>query len=291
MDLELPPKVHVATRDGDVGQVLCDELNRLGALAYTAGDVPVAGPVEVVVSDLPRIEATRLAGLPSAETAGGNEQRHVGFVGLGTATWADVTLPADSSPREIWLTCTLVAQIVRLRAQRNAALLRAAEFERLSQLDALTGVANRRAWDEQLHEACRSPGTGGWVALVDLDGFKAVNGALGHPAGDDVLRRVAQAMAGALTSGRLLARLGGDEFGVLLRDMDEEDAVTVLDRLCAVVRAAELPHGCAPLSASIGVVAVGGPEVQPQRVLIAADRALRAAKQAGGDQVVRGTIG
>ncbi len=287
----LPPKVLVLTRDPDAGNVLCDQLRRLGAEVCAAGEIPIADRAfEVVVTDLSQADAASRSGLPLAERTGFDEPQSVGVIGLGACTCGVVTLKDDCPPRELWLACTLLAEVVRLRNQRNAALRRAEEGERLAQLDALTGVANRRAWDEQLHDACRAPAEDCWMALVDLDGFKAINAACGHPAGDDVLRRVAQAMAGALSAGQLLARLGGDEFGVLLRDLDEENSVAALHHLCAAVHATEVPHGCVPLTASVAYVAVAAPGISSRQGIDAADRVLRAAKQAGGDRIVRGAL-
>ncbi len=115
--------------------------------------------------------------------------------------------------------------------------------------DALTGLANRRMWDERLEQELERAGRSGTalsVVTVDLDGFKAVNDAGGHGAGDRLLRDLARAWRGVVRGGGdCLARLGGDEFGLLAPGTDELGARALAKRL-----ADALPQG---VSASFGV--------------------------------------
>lgn len=104
----------------------------------------------------------------------------------------------------------------------------------LAEHDPLTGVPNRRAWESQVPQAiarAEHSGTPLGVALLDLNGFKAVNDTLGHDAGDRVLREVAAAWRTQLRDSDLLARLGGDEFAVLLPDCAEGDLSELARRL------------------------------------------------------------
>ena len=115
--------------------------------------------------------------------------------------------------------------------------------------DVLTGLANRRMWDERLEEemerSVRS-GTALSVVMVDLDGFKAVNDAGGHEAGDRLLQDLARAWQAAVRGGGdFLARLGGDEFGLLAPGSDEIGARALAKRLAEAI-----PQG---VSASVGV--------------------------------------
>ena len=113
-----------------------------------------------------------------------------------------------------------------LRDGLNTELERAAEEARR---DALTGLANRLAWDEALSAVeTESPAS---IVLVDCRGLKAINDTYGHGQGDEVLCRVAAALTAAVRSEDLVARLGGDEFGILLRSADEAMAQTVVDRI------------------------------------------------------------
>jgi diguanylate cyclase (GGDEF)-like protein len=134
--------------------------------------------------------------------------------------------------------------------------------------DALTGLANRRSFDEHVQrELARAARTSRPVALLalDLDGFKQVNDEQGHAAGDRLLVAAGHAWAGVLRDGEMLARSGGDEFVVLLPETDAAGAATVADRLSAATPA--------PLGVSIGT-AVSGPDEQADALLSRADRDL-----------------
>ena len=142
--------------------------------------------------------------------------------------------------------------------------------------DALTGVANRRAWDETL-AAATSRGGAVFVVMLDLDHFKAYNDVHGHLGGDALLRAAAAAWRAELRATDLLARYGGEEFGVLLTGCDLSDAVATADRLRAA-----LPGG---VTCSTGVAALS-PHETPAQLLGRADAALYAAKAAGRDRTV-----
>ena len=148
------------------------------------------------------------------------------------------------------------------------------EVGRLARTDALTGVANRRAWDDELpRELARSArsGTPLCVALLDLDHFKAYNDRHGHQAGDRLLKAAAAAWQARLRKTDLLARYGGEEFAVLLPDCGMDNAMEIAERL----RTAQ-PEG----TCSLGVAAWDGHEGAAQLVS-RADRALYAAKEGG----------
>jgi diguanylate cyclase (GGDEF)-like protein len=148
------------------------------------------------------------------------------------------------------------------------------EVERLARTDGLTGVANRRAWDDELpRELARSARSGKrpCVALLDLDHFKAYNDRHGHQAGDRLLKAAAAAWQGKLRKTDLLARYGGEEFAVLLPDCHLADAMEIAERL----RTAQPEVTC-----SLGVAAWDGRE-DAARLVARADRALYAAKAGG----------
>ncbi len=128
--------------------------------------------------------------------------------------------------------------------------------------------------------------------MIDVDQFKAYNDSAGHPAGDDCLRRVAQALrSGAPRDSSILARYGGEEFAMLIEDADTESAQVIAERLRQSVLALALPHPSsdvsASITASIGVASrVPSSEHDDTRTLvIAADAALYRAKQAGRNKV------
>jgi diguanylate cyclase (GGDEF)-like protein len=183
----------------------------------------------------------------------------------------------------------------RLVEERTRALAEAnLRLERLSSLDGLTGVANRRRFDEVLElEWRRASRSGAPVSLVmlDLDYFKDFNDAHGHLAGDERLRLVADALSSTVgRAGDLVARYGGEEFVVLLPGTTGRDAAALAERLRAAVEALKLPHDASPTSevATLSAgVATAFPEerASPEALLAAADAALYRAKREGRNRV------
>ncbi|HEY0804017.1 MAG TPA: GGDEF domain-containing protein, partial [Pseudonocardiaceae bacterium] len=150
--------------------------------------------------------------------------------------------------------------------------------------DQLTGLPNRRALDEQLNLLIATRGTMPVaIALVDLDGFKAVNDRASHAEGDDVLRGVASTLRNTLRGGDLIARYGGDEFVALLPGAPLNAAEAALNR--AVRAVTNLPLDLSRgVTLSVGVVAVRPNETQSS-VLARADAAMYLAKRSGGNSV------
>ncbi|MEL7210191.1 MAG: GGDEF domain-containing protein, partial [Actinomycetota bacterium] len=120
-----------------------------------------------------------------------------------------------------------IAARVALEHEQERTLALVAELDRMTREDSLTGLANRRAWDEGLDRACALAERNGCpfaVVLLDLDRFKAVNDRYGHVRGDEVLETVATALRGRVRAADLLARIGGDEFAVLCAATDADEA-------------------------------------------------------------------
>ena len=165
---------------------------------------------------------------------------------------------------------TLAQEIERRRVTEE-------DLRELSERDALTGVLNRRAWDQLLSSALRKGVQPLFVALLDLDHFKNYNDRHGHLAGDELLRHAARAWRSAVRAGDVLARYGGEEFAVLLAGCEEERAIEIAERL----RRAPLDHD---QRVSIGLARWDGREA-PRSLVERADRALYVAKRAGRDRV------
>ena len=152
--------------------------------------------------------------------------------------------------------------------------------------DALTGLCNRSRFtaevDAELRRASRSTA----VLFLDLDDFKTINDSMGHHVGDELLRAVARRLEGAIKISDLVARLGGDEFAVLLRDVDEDRAQSVADRLARVLSEPfELDIGAVNVGTSVGIAQHAGDDpVSAATLLRNADAAMYAAKRDGGTQ-------
>lgn len=155
--------------------------------------------------------------------------------------------------------------------------------------DALTGLPNRRYFDEYLALLARRRRAEDKVGvlMVDIDRFKKLNDTYGHAVGDHVLREVAQAIAGAVRQGDVPARFGGEEFVVLLRNPGPRVAVDVGERVRRAVADLDLRRlGVAKVSVSVGVAVADRPEMELDDVIDDADRALYRAKRDGRDRVV-----
>ncbi|MEW6706966.1 MAG: diguanylate cyclase [Pseudomonadota bacterium] len=166
-----------------------------------------------------------------------------------------------------------------------------ARLERLSETDALTGLANRRLFDRRLAEEwahAAQRGTPLSLLMIDVDHFKRFNDRHGHQEGDACLREVAQILHDcALRAGDLVARYGGEEFAVLLPQTGGEDAARIAQRCLDAVDAAAIPHGDSPtaghVTLSIGVAVAQGddPASDARTLLRSADAALYRAKRHG----------
>jgi len=168
-------------------------------------------------------------------------------------------------------------------------------LQQLSAVDGLTGAANRREFDETLkQEWARSGRTGQSLALVliDIDLFKRHNDTYGHLAGDECLKRVADALRQcARRPADVVARYGGEEFVVLLPGVDVNGAALVAERMRTTVASIRLPHVNNPtgpdITVSLGVAAaVANSALSSQMLVSAADEALYQAKAVGRNQVM-----
>ena len=172
-------------------------------------------------------------------------------------------------------------------ALHNAALLE--EVERLATRDGLTGLANRRLFEESLdRETARAQrlGTPLSLLILDIDHFKQINDSYGHPAGDRVLREMGEAIGASTKSFDVAARYGGDEFVVLLPDCNASDAVGVADRVRGEI--AQRVHDV-PVTVSAGAATLPDNAIDAERLVAAADSALYEAKHNGRDRTAAST--
>ncbi len=173
-----------------------------------------------------------------------------------------------------------------------AALARAYSYREATanaSTDPLTGLPNRRYFDEFCGLLARRRRAGDAVAvlMIDIDKFKVLNDTYGHPVGDEVLKAVAGAIVSAVREEDVPARVGGEEFAVLLRNPGPEVALEVGERVREAVRALDLrAHGVPGVSVSVGVANARGADEPIPGLIERADRALLRAKRAGRDRVV-----
>ena len=154
--------------------------------------------------------------------------------------------------------------------------------------DGLTGLFNRRSWDQQIDElfsAYRKGGRSFVVALIDIDHFKAINDNHGHQAGDEVLQRLASILSTELSDALMVARFGGEEFAVILEGPLRIAAVKMDDLRKRVAREA-FPAGSIQLDVTISVgLSEPRDDLVPEPVVRRADEALYAAKNIGRNRV------
>jgi len=173
-------------------------------------------------------------------------------------------------------------------------------LQRLSSLDGLTGIANRRSFDETLQkEWNRAMRNEKYIGLImlDIDFFKLYNDHYGHQGGDDCLKKVAKGLDSAIhRETDFLARYGGEEFSAILPDTDLNGSAKVAEEMRQAIKALRLEHAKSKVtdivSISIGVAAVIPQKgTDPDILIAAADQALYKAKEDGRDRVKSGQVG
>lgn len=250
-------------------------------------DAPRSGPIVGTVGE-DRYYATRLAQLARlslSETA-------------AAALWKDADAHrrrlSEQLGRDVGMRVALLDHITNVSPRRSTAVIIAPEalatLEHEALADRLTGLFNRRHFDEQLLRECarmRRYGTSTALVLLDVDRLKLVNDGEGHRAGDEVLQGVASIVRACLRTTDFPFRFGGDEFAALLTEADAAESLRVAERVRREVADA-FQQRPVRVTASIGVAmlaAIPGVRMDVE-VFERADRALFDAKRRGGDRVV-----
>jgi diguanylate cyclase (GGDEF)-like protein/PAS domain S-box-containing protein len=190
--------------------------------------------------------------------------------------WRWLLWSSYSDGRQVYSVAQDITDRKRLEAEREELLAR---VEAMARTDALTGLPNRRAWDEELRRELARAGRQGHalaVVMLDLDRFKAFNDEHGHQAGDGVLAELGRAWRTVVRVSDLVARYGGEEFAALLPACPPDEAIAAIERLRDVIPAAQ--------TCSAGVAYWDGHE-SPEALTGRADLALYQAKRAGRDRV------
>ncbi len=286
------PAILLLTDDPRQRQRWAEALAPLSAQVYGGwSEAPRDALIDVVVTDQP-FNAESLSGpghlLPQPDIA---------VVAVAAPLPADVSpavdvlLPHDFAPRELLVACRLLGEIVRLRRERKEGAQTQHALRQLALTDPLTGLANLRAWDEQLtHKflvAQRERRTL-CIAVFDVDRFKLVNDQYGHAVGDALLRSVGSQLAAAVRPGDQVARLGGDEFGLLVLGIAPQDASALVERVRHSLRQAPTADRASEVTASAGWAFFSAEKelATPEALYQAADSALRRAKAEGRDRTV-----
>ena len=163
-------------------------------------------------------------------------------------------------------------------------------LEREASHDSLTGLKNRRRFEEDLRTAMarsRREGTTGALLMIDLDNFKRVNDSRGHPAGDRLIKEIAEVLRRRTRESDALARLGGDEFAIVLPRCSLSEARVVAEAIAEAIRQhAPEDTDVEPITASVGIAMFGDdPRVSFASLVSEADTAMYAAKDSGRDGV------
>lgn len=158
---------------------------------------------------------------------------------------------------------------------------RSVELESLAYRDSLTGLWNRRAYDDRIDELLAAGTSPGSALMLDVDSFKKINDTHGHEVGDEALVRVGRAILKALRPSDFAARYGGDEFVVLLPGMDSDDAGRLAERIRSGVEGSAAQPA---MTVSVGVARLSK---DSRATGLAVDSALYEAKKSGRNTVVR----
>jgi diguanylate cyclase (GGDEF)-like protein len=220
-----------------------------------------------------------------------------GAAHLSAESWCDMPrvgrrryLAADASP--IFDERGKLSAVVQTLRDMTDEKQAQAALEQLATRDGLTGLANRRCFDETLHAEWaralrqRQPLS---LLMVDVDNFKAYNDANGHLGGDECLKRIAVAVSSEMRANDLVARYGGEEFAVILPNQSLKGAATVAERIRTRVEQLQVPNRLAPgehVTVSIGAAtALASPENSASDLVAIADAALYRAKHMGRNRI------
>ena len=269
---------------------------RRALIGFAAGTLRVSDLAARVDEALPNrtIEQLDVDGRPISGPAAELEDPATAPVQIADRSWLLVVRDPDRP--DISLPLLLAAVGVAVSSLLGALILIWSRNEQVQRLereageDALTGLKNRRRFEEDVRAAMarrrRDRGTGA-LLMIDLDHFKEVNDSHGHPAGDRLIEEVAQVLRRRARAGEIVARLGGDEFAVVLPRSTPAESMVVAEALVAAIRNHDPTlDGVDPVTASIGVATFGDdPRMSYATLVSEADTAMYAAKDGGRDGV------
>jgi diguanylate cyclase (GGDEF)-like protein len=269
---------------------------RAALIGFAAGAFRVGDLAQAAISTVPnavdvqlRVDRGTVVGQQGKLDDAANAPIHI-----ADRTWLLVV--RDPNRPDVSLPLLLAGVGIALAALLGALILiwsrneRMQELEREAGQDPLTGLKNRRRFEQDLQMAMargRREGTTGALLMLDLDHFKQVNDTHGHPAGDQLIRETADVLRRRSRKSDVLARLGGDEFAVVLPRCSPGEARLAAEAIADAIRDHQpAGEGVEPLTASVGVAMFGDhPRTSIASVVSEADTAMYAAKDGGRDGV------
>ena len=269
---------------------------RAALLGFSAGAFRVKDLAAAAIAAVPSSDAVQIRSdghsVIGPSTALGDAARAP--IRIADRTWTLVV--RDPSRPSVGLPLLMAVVGVSLAALLGALILvwsrneRMQELQRQANQDPLTGLKNRRRFEEDLRtELARSRREGvlGAVLMLDLDNFKRVNDTLGHPVGDRVIEEIAGVLGRRTRETDVLARVGGDEFAIVLPRCDAEEARQVGETITTAIREhVPKPEGVPQITASVGIAMFGaGTDASFESVQAEADAAMYTAKEGGRDGV------
>jgi diguanylate cyclase (GGDEF)-like protein len=269
---------------------------RAALIGFAAGAFRVGDLASAAISTVPEAVAVQLR--VNRDTVVGQQgdldDAASAPIHIADRTWLLVV--RDPNRPDVSLPLLLAVVGIALAALLGALILvwsrneRMQELEREAGQDPLTGLKNRRRFEEDLQMAMargRREGTTGALLMLDLDHFKQVNDTHGHPAGDQLIRETADVLRRRSRKSDVLARLGGDEFAVVLPRCSPTEARLAAEAIANAIRDHQpAGEGVEPLTASVGVAMFGDhPRTSIASVVSEADTAMYAAKDGGRDGV------
>jgi len=199
--------------------------------------------------------------------------------------------PLASLSGQVDQVCIVVYDVTDQAVSKQAVDNLNDELQRLSRVDGLTGIYNRRYWEEQFDREfkrnLRTPGESS-VIMLDIDHFKKINDNYGHPAGDEVIRQLAQLIEDVSRETDICGRYGGEEFAILLPDTASANVMVLAQRIRASVEKLKIEYEQHTISftVSLGIAQFNTAFGQHIQWLEEADKALYQAKKNGRNQVI-----
>lgn len=296
----LPP-LRVLIIDDDVGtiRILAQVVKDMADVTFATSGMEAVAMARTELPDLVLLDA-EMEGMDGFATCAAlhamSGMENVPILFITSHRGVEIELKALAAGAVDFINKPFHPHIVQARVRTHLTLKRRTDaLTRLATMDGLTGITNRRAFDQSLAQELRRLGRGTGplsLVLIDVDHFKRYNDFYGHPAGDDCLRAVAAALAGSVRrAGELAARYGGEEFAILLPGSDMNAAIGLAEKVRSGIAGLRLAHAARPdgthVTISAGAATLGPAQQGEGAALIeAADQALYRAKAAGRNRVL-----